>query len=810
MIWSRSTYLKIGLGIAAISVAASAVWLIALDREVVNGFEAHLRRQPAVVYASRLTLRPGESIDSETLTHQLTRLGFQSVTPASDNPRGPGEYRWIEPELLQLTLRPSDALLPSQAAAPSADRIVTLSVREGRITAVRAPDQSLAAALLVGAEPLGVIAGAHRLSMRPVRLEETPPVLLFAILTTEDRRFWDHPGVDLRALGRAALADLRAGRVVEGGSTLTQQLIKNLFLGDEQTLRRKAKEAVMALLLEAHYSKKTIFEAYLNSIYFGPRTGASGDGAQAVIGIGEAADFYFGRPVSRLSVAEQALLAAMIKSPARYAPGETQSSDNPKLRRDLVLRRLAEAGIIAPAVSQAARAEPVTTAAPAALMQGSASYVVDWVNQLIEERARADGRMTAAIPGSSLVTTIDPEWQREAEAAVRDGLARLDRQRDRLPAARRDGKAIPQEPLQAALVAIDPRTGAIKALVGGRDYRQSQFNRVVQARRQPGSLFKPVVYLAALERSEAGPPPFTLASIISDEPITLEAGGKAWTPKNVDLTYRGAVTFRQVAESSLNAATVQIATAVGFDRIVDMARATGASGDRRLPALPSIALGAAEASPLEMATAYATLANRGSRVEATVLDLMVDPDRGTSMPWSGVGSGVGATPAVSPEAAYLVTSLLTGVIDRGTGRMVRLLGFDRPAAGKTGTSSGLRDAWFAGYTPELAVLVWVGYDQPRSIGLTGAQAALPIWTRFMQRALEGEAVSNFEPPSGVVSRRIDPSSGTLASWKCADGVPEWFLAGTEPTDQCRSHGLVGIVQGWIGRARQWFSGDSGR
>ncbi|MBI3622282.1 MAG: hypothetical protein HY208_08870, partial [Nitrospirae bacterium] len=356
-------------------------------------------------------------------------------------------------------------------------------------------------------------------------------------------------------------------------------------------------------------------------------------------------------------------------------------------------------------------------------------------------------------------------------------------------------------------------TGAIKALVGGRDYRHSQFNRVVQARRQPGSLFKPIVYLAALERSETGPPPFTLASIILDEPVTLEAGGKAWTPKNFDLTYQGAVTFRQVAESSLNAATVQIATTVGFDRIVEVARATGASGDRTLPALPSIALGAVEASPLEMATAYATLARGGERIEPAVLDLVIEPgpepgrgepDRGALMPWPSAAPAS----AVSPEAAYLVTSLLSGVIDHGTGRMVRTLGFDRPAAGKTGTSSGWRDAWFAGYTPELTALVWVGYDQPRSIGMTGAQAALPIWTRFMRQALDGTPVSAFEPPPGVVSRRIDPASGTLATWQCADGVPEWFIAGTEPADRCSGNGMAGIVRGWFGRVRQWFGGSS--
>jgi penicillin-binding protein 1B len=423
-------------------------------------------------------------------------------------------------------------------------------------------------------------------------------------------------------------------------------------------------------------------------------------------------------------------------------------------------------------------------------MTGGAAYIIDWVQQLLAERAAQAGELVAVAPGQPVITTIDPALQRAAESAVREGLARAEQ-----GSARRADS----EPLQAALVAIDPRTGAIKALVGGRNYQQSQFNRVVQARRQPGSLFKPVVYLAALERSGTGPPPFTLASIVDDEPITLEAGGMSWTPQNVDLVYRGPVTFRQVAESSLNAATVRIAATVGFDQVVRMARRTGAS-DHELPALPSVALGALETTPLEMARFYAMLAGGGRRVEPRMIDLMFRPGDGADAPRLGPEAAV----AASPEAAYLVTSLLGGVIDRGTGRLVRAMGFDRPAAGKTGTSSDLHDAWFAGYTPELVALVWVGYDRPKSIGLTGAQAALPIWTRFMQQALSDVPVSDFEPPEGVVSRRIDPASGALATWRCPESVPEWFIAGTEPTTVCQGEGPAGVVRGWLARAWDWL------
>ena len=798
----RSTYWWALLGAGALAVLLGAVWVMALDRQVVRGFEAHLRRQPTVVYGSRLTLRRDQMVARAELEERLERLEFREADP----PSRPGEYLWLDEETLQLILRPQKDLLAGGSTLPEGSPVV-LRFDGERLAALTAPsleggqgEAAMPSAVLIGAEPLGVIAGENRLSMVPVKLEQAPPTLLAAVLTVEDRRFWRHRGVDPRAIGRAAVVNLQAGRIVEGGSTITQQLVKNLFLGHEQTVRRKAREAVMALLLEAHYPKAVILEAYLNSIYFGARTNAFGGSAQAVIGVGEAADVYFGRPVTQLSVAEQALLVAMIKSPVRYAPGLFQTTGNAKARRDLVLRRLATAGVISPEISEAAQATPVAAAHPPTLMPGGAPYVVDWTQQLLARRSADEGVLTPMTPGRQVITTIDPFLQRAAEAAVRNGLRLLEQGRSRATAAPSSGAAAGQEPIQAALIALDPRTGAIKALVGGRDYQESQFNRVVQARRQPGSLFKPVVYLAALERAPDGSPPFTLASIIPDEPITLQAGGEPWTPQNVDLVYRGPVTFRQVAESSLNAATVRIASTVGFERVVRMAQWTGAS-DTLLPALPSVALGAIEASPLEMATFYTTLAAGGRRIGPNIIDLVVEPDGGPTTFWSLAPPMA----VVSPEAAYLVTSLLSGVIDRGTGRLVRAMGFDRPAAGKTGTSSNLHDAWFAGYTPELVALVWVGYDRPQPLGLTGAQAALPIWTRFMQAALEPLPPSEFEPPEGVVNHRIDSATGTLATWRCPDSVPEWFLAGTEPVDECRAESTGGVVRGWMSRAMRWFT-----
>ena len=788
--------------------SACAVWVIRLDRQVISGFDAHLHSQPTVVYASRLILQQGQAVEPMMLRDRLDRLGYRQVTAL---PARPGDYRWLEVDpgeergwgVIQLVSRSGDRLLSArqvESTDAAGHTLLSLTVEDGTLTMITTPDQQAGpAVVMLGAEPLGVLAGPNRLSMRSIDLEQVPPILLAAILTMEDRRFWNHPGVDVRAIVRAFLVNIRAGRIVQGGSTVTQQLVKNLFLGHEKTYQRKVTEAIMAILLEVHYSKQTILEAYLNSIYFGARRGVGGTGAQAVIGIGEAATFYFGRSVYELSIAEQALLAAMIKSPVRYEPGHFQTDGHATSRRNLVLQQLELDDVITPEMSEAARRTPVTAWRQPEVMAGNAPYVVDWVQQQLTEAAVTQGRLTVTTPGAEIITTIDPHLQRVAESAIRRGLATLDRQR---PETDTTGAAT----LQAALVALDPRTGAVKALVGGRDYQRSQFNRAVKALRQPGSLFKPVVYLAALERQSNALPLFTLASVVHDEPITLQAGGQPWSPKNVDLTYRGAVTFRQVAESSLNAATVHIAAEVGFDRVVALAQAVGASGGRIIPPLPSVALGAMEATPLEMATLYATLANGGRRVTPHVIEWLIEAQ--------GEGhTGVEVWPkpppveAVSPEVAYLVTSLLSGVIDHGTGRRVRSLGFDRPAAGKTGTSSHLHDAWFAGYTPELVALVWVGYDQPKPIGLTGSQAALPIWTQFMQQALDGEPLREFVRPEGIISRKIDPATGKLATWRCPGGAEEWFIAGTEPRESCAGQGTIDVVQGWLKRAWQRLRGN---
>src|SRR5437870_10408043 len=430
---------------------------------------------------------------------------------------------------------------------------------------------------------------------KPIRLDETPRVLIDAVLAAEDHRFFEHGGVDFRALLRAAWANLRAGRVKEGGSTITQQLVKVRLLSPQRTYFRKLREAWLAALVESRYSKQRILEAYLNEIYLGQR------GPIAIRGVGAATRAYFGKEVHQLTTGEAALLAAIIRGPNIYAPAV--DPDRARDRRNTVLAQMRELGMIARDEYDRARRAPVRVRSLVSPGQ-SAPYFVDHVRQELEQRFGAE---VSRVRGVRVVTTLDLSLQRFAEAATVRGLDRIETSLPRL--RRRD----PARRLQVVLVAIEPRTGEIRALVGGRDYLASQFNRATLARRQPGSAFKPIVYLAAL-RSRDGGPRFTAASRVDDLPITLKVGGQPWSPRNYEDRYEGSVSVRQALEQSLNAATVRIAQAVGLPNVVEMARTLGLRG--QLAPVPAMALGAFEVTPLELARAYLTLANGGIRLPA--------------------------------------------------------------------------------------------------------------------------------------------------------------------------------------------------
>ncbi len=579
----------------------------------------------------------------------------------------------------------------------------------------------------------------------PVRLASVPDHLIQAVLAVEDQRFDRHRGLDFRRIAGAAVANLKHGGIAQGGSTITQQLAKNLFLSHRRTPLRKLREAAMALALEDRYDKATILEAYLNEIYLGQ------DGGDAIHGVGAAARYYFGKPAGEVTLSEAALLAGMIRAPNRYTPIRHPAAA--RERRNLVLRLMASQGRATERdTRRAARARIATRSYPRRAVE--APYFRDFA--LAGLRGPLAG---LGARGGAVFTTLDAELQRAANRAVSEGLARL-----RRPAA------------QAALVALDPRTGELLALVGGRDYGASQFNRAADARRQPGSAFKPVVALAGLGRGRGGEPRFTLASVIRDEPLSLETPAGRWEPSNYDREFRGRVTFREALEQSLNVPFARIGLAVGPERIVGVARTLGFTSPLR--PLPSLALGTSEVTPLELTRAYGVLAAGGYRAEPLSVLALADRDGRVRRTESRRGTQV-----IDPAEAYLVTSALEGVILRGTGRGLGGLAGWGGLAGKSGTSNEWRDAWFVAYTPSLVVGVWVGHDDGRSLRLPGAGAALPIVERFLRVALDRAAAEPFPIPDGIEMARTRSEGYGWVDWNC--GRPEVFLAGTAPENECR-------------------------
>lgn len=579
----------------------------------------------------------------------------------------------------------------------------------------------------------------------PVRLAAIPEPLIQAVLAVEDQRFYRHHGLDLRRIGGAALANLKSGGIRQGGSTITQQLAKNLFLTARRTPLRKLREAAMAAVLEDRYDKGTILEAYFNEIYLGQ------DDGDAIHGVGAAARYYFGKPARELSLGESALLAGMISAPNRYAPSKHPTMA--RRRRDLVLRLMVEQDRISRSAAARATREPVRGRTFPRLAV-TAPHFRDFA---VTSLGRAGVR--PAERGGAIYTTLDAGLQRAANRAVAAGL-------DRLGAG-----------VEAALVALDPGTGDILAMVGGRDYRGSQFNRATEARRQPGSAFKPMVALAALGRQDGDRPGFTLASVIADEPIRVTTPAGDWEPENYDRQYRGPVTFREALEQSLNIPLVRVGVAVGPERIVAAARKLGITSP--LQPVPSLALGTSEVTPLELTRAYGTLAAAGWRAEPRVLLGVTERDGSGRVLGGRYGSRV-----ADPAEVYLVTSALEGVVARGTGRALGDMGYWGGLAGKSGTSNDGRDAWFVAYTRDLVVGVWVGSDDGRSVGLTGARAALPIVGRFLKEALGSRGLEPFEMPEGVeLARTSGGSADGWVGWEC-NGPTDVFLEGTAPPNRC--------------------------
>ncbi len=749
------------LGVAIAAAVSTPFVYSAIE---LNRFERADARRATFIYAAAQPLAPGVHVQRIGLPATLARLGYVETRAT---PPSPGLFRRAGGSW--------EIYLHAREDAGAA--LVRLQVVDDRIAKVTREGQDVASVTL---EPEVLASATDRPGEdhKPVRIEETPRVLINAVLAAEDHRFFEHGGVDGRALLRAAWANLRAGRVKEGGSTITQQLVKVRLLSPQRTFFRKLREAWLAALIEWRYSKERILEAYLNEIYLGQR------GPIAIRGVGSASRAYFGKEVHQLTTPEAALIAAIIRGPNIYSPAV--DPDRAREHRNVVLAQMRDLKMITSDEFERARRAPVQVRSLVTPGQ-AAPYFVDYVRQEIEQRFEGISR----VRGVRIATTLDLSLQRFAEAAAVRGLDRLESSLSQ--GERRD----PRRRLQVAVLVVEPATGEIRALVGGRDYLASQFNRVTSARRQPGSAFKPIVYLAAL-RAGDGTPFFTAASRVEDLPITLESNGEPWSPRNYDERYEGIVTVRQALEQSLNSATVRIAQTVGLPNVIETARALGLQG--QLAPVPAMALGAFEVTPLELARAYLPLANGGIRPAAVSGIRTVQFGDDEVKP---AGAEESAR-VLSPAEAWLVTSLLKGVVTSGTASAVRASGLPDVVAGKTGTTNDGRDAWFVGYSPRLLALVWVGFDSGEPHGMSGAKAALPIWLDFMKQALDAYPQTDFEVPPGISFADIDATNGKRAARACPVIVREAFLTGTEPP-LCDEHrGVIDhVVSGW-NRLTEWF------
>ena len=602
---------------------------------------------------------------------------------------------------------------------------------------------------------------------RHVPLSTIPERMQQAVLAIEDQSFYSHPGVNPFRTIAAAIGSLFSRGRPSGASTITQQLSRMFFLEDEfnEELQsgtvsplRKAREIMMSLVLERRTSKEEILELYLNDVYLGQR------GSFAIHGVAEASRIFFGKDVANLDLSEAALIAGVIQSPARRSPFA-----NPKPaveRRNVVLQAMAAEMYITDDEAAKASREPLQVVARS--VDNEAPYFVDMVGEQVNEQFPGVTTQPGAV---DVYTTLDLNMQRVALDAVRNGLANVDKLLSRR-------KKKPQS-AQAVLLAVDPRSGEILALVGGRSYNQSQYNRVIEARRQPGSVFKPFVYLAAFEHAAVeGWTDLTPASITNDEPATFTFDDQVWEPKNYD-EYDGEVTLRRALAMSRNLGTIRVGEKVGFDTVAKVWKRVGV-GTPPI-AVPSITLGVFELTPLEVATAYTLFTNGGtvrpllglSHIQAGARDLRPMPAKEKSV--------------ARPDTTFLVTNMLRSVINEGTGAAARGMGFTADAAGKSGTTNDQRDAWFVGFTPEILTVVWVGFDDNTPIGLTGSQAALPIWTEFMKVAVAGRGGAQFEPPQGITFVEIDRDTGKLATPACPRTFTESFIVGTEPLEICPLH-----------------------
>ena len=776
----KHKWVRVGAGIAAVPLAlffiATVYYYFHFAHMIDERLHGERDRVLPRVFARPLEIHTGESLTDRQFIDRLNDLGYAERLAADK----PGEF---QTEVTGVALLPRSPEFAGKTVHGVFQRPVPAAARGARRPPPRPSDHI--EQLLVGTQPrerleldapvLAALASGEREKRRQMALSAIPPRMIQAVLAIEDKRFYEHPGIDPIGMAGAVLSYVTGRRSqLAGASTITQQLVRNVFLPnyDGMTLqearardwRRKGLEIGVSLVLSSRATKDEILEMYLNDVPLGQR------GSFAIYGVPEAARLFFGKDIRNISLVEAATIAGVIQSPSRLSP--FSNPERCRDRRNVVLHAMADAGYITEDSANLSSKEPLTIVQRA--LEAEAPYFVDYVGQTLGEAY--PGLTTTTDEAVDVYTTLDLHLQRLAQDAVRDGLIGVDKQ---LARRKRKGQA------EAALIAVDPHTGEILAMVGGRSYNQSQYNRAVVSRRQPGSVFKPFVYLTAFEEAvNKGRTDVTPASIVDDSPTTWEFDNQVWTPENYEDEYDGPTTYRHALAHSRNVAAIKVAEQAGYDKVAALWKKLGV-GNPPKP-YPSIALGVFEATPLEIATAYTIFPNQGTLLQLQNVLKVTRGGTDITKPRERVMKAI-----ARPETTYLVTNMMRSVLNEGTAAAARGMGFTLDAAGKTGTTNDLRDAWFVGFTPHLLTAVWVGYDDfSQPLGLTGAQAALPIWVEFMKRALTGQENAPFRVPDGITFVDIDKDNGKLATPMCPNVFREGFIEGTEPVTACDVHRFV--------------------
>jgi len=733
---------------------ATGFYLAQLYSEISAMIELRRAGLTSAIYSAPAPIRPGDDIVRTGLVDRLDHLSYTKIAPGDATgaaPAAPGEYSRA-PGVITIYTR---GFTIGAADYPAA--IVRVALDGAKVSAVVDSFGVPVRAAALEPEVIGRLLPGAPAERAEVALGEMPPYLARGLIATEDRWFYYHPGIDPIRVIEAAIVDLRSHHLAQGASTLTQQLARTFMERHERSFSRKFRELAVALVLELRLGKREILERYINDVPMGSYDGTP------IEGLPQAARYLFNKDLREVTPAEAATLIGMIQAPSLYDP--RRHLDNCLARRNVVLAIMKGAGVIDAAAYQTALATPIDLTKPPGLRR--APYFTDYVTSFVEKIPGLDGRLK----GLKVYTTLDPEMQALAQDTLEENLARLEKAHRGL--RRPDRK----QQLETAMVALDAGSAAIRAMVGGRDYSISQFNRAAIAQRQPGSAFKPIVYLTALDPARAPfSPAMTLATVLPDRPMSFGA----WTPVNYERNYQGQVTVAEALYESLNVPTAWVGSQLGPGRIVETAHQMGIHED--LPAVLPISIGSDETTLLELVGAYQVFANEGVEDTPYAVESVVDAAGHVIFHHGDYGHRV-----INPSVAYLITGALEQVLRYGTGAAAGRLGLNFPAAGKTGTTQDYHDGYFIGYTPDLVCGVWIGFDEPQSLGLPGASVALPAWVNFMTHAVPSTA-SDFAEPSGIVMATIDPQSGGLATPECPRAIALPFLIGTAPTATCPLHG----------------------